>query len=194
MGRRILIPRAAIDRLAAVGGNNGHRSGAWLTRRCSFPTAYEDAAVVVSAASRTLRRQLRALVWMTLEEVALDAVAEGDRLVARTSARQVAERLGVAPGTAAGALGVLRDRGLLVLEREQGPVGRFGLSVYVLGPLAGLAVVPPRAARHTWHRHRWGSRTWTVLIVGVWPGHRGRTTHGRATSAAVPAVPRPGDA
>ena len=82
---------------------------------------------------------------MTLEEVALDAVAEDDRLVARTSARQVAERLGVDPGTAAGALRVLHDRGLLVLEREQGPAGRFGLSVYVLGPVAGLTVVSMRA-------------------------------------------------
>ncbi|MGH9106077.1 MAG: hypothetical protein ACRDZX_09605 [Acidimicrobiales bacterium] len=55
-------------------------------------------AVVVSAASRALRRQLRPLVWVALEEVALDALAEDGQLVARTSARQVAERLGVDPG------------------------------------------------------------------------------------------------
>jgi DNA-binding transcriptional ArsR family regulator len=105
-----------------------------------------DAAVVISAASRPLRRQLRPLVWVTLEEVALEAVTEGRRLVARTSARQVAERLGVDPGSAAGALRVLRRKGLLLLEREHGPSGRFGLSVYVLGPLAGLTVRPPRVA------------------------------------------------
>ena len=74
----------------------------------------------MSAASRTLRRQLRALAWVTLEEVALDAVAEDGRLVARTSARQVAERLGVDPGTAAGALRVLRDRGLLASNVSTG--------------------------------------------------------------------------
>ena len=161
----------------------------------SVSDSNEDAAVVVSAASRTLRRQLRALVWMTLEEVALDAVAEGDRLVARTSARQVAERLGVDPGTAAGALGVLRDRGLLVLEREQGPVGRFGLSVYVLGPLAGLAVVPPRAGRpHVASPSLGKPHVDSADRRGMARPPGGRTAHGRATSAAVPAVPRPGDA
>jgi hypothetical protein len=105
-----------------------------------------EAVVVISVASRPLRRQLRPLVWVILEEVALEAVTEGRRLVARTSARQVAERLGVDPGTAAGALRVLRRKGLLFLEREHGPAGRFGLSAYVLGPLTGLTVRPPRVA------------------------------------------------
>lgn len=48
-----------------------------------------DGTVLVSTDSRSLRRELRSLVWVTLEEVALDAVAEDGRLVARTSARQV---------------------------------------------------------------------------------------------------------
>ena len=100
---------------------------------------------MVSSASRILRRQLRALAWVTLEEVALDAAMHGGRLVARTSARQVAERLGVDPGTAAGALRSLREGGLLHLEREQGQARRFGLSVYVLGPVCGLRVVGPGA-------------------------------------------------
>jgi DNA-binding transcriptional ArsR family regulator len=103
-------------------------------------------AIVVTTASRPLRRQLRPLAWVALEEVALDAVAEEGRLVARTSARQVAELLGVEPGTAAGALRTLRQHGLLVLEREKGPAGRFGLSVYVLGRLDGLSVGSPRVA------------------------------------------------
>lgn len=102
--------------------------------------------MLVSAASRTLRRQLRALAWLTLEDVALDAVVEDGRLVARTSARQLAAHLGIDPGTAAGALRVLRDCGLLHLEREHGPTGRFGLSVYVLGPVSGLTVISPCAA------------------------------------------------
>jgi hypothetical protein len=86
---------------------------------------------------------MRPLIWVTLEEVALDSVFEDGRLVARTSARQIAERLGINPGTAAGALRVLRDRGLLVVEQEQGPTGRFGLSVYTLRAVAGLNVVQP---------------------------------------------------
>lgn len=83
------------------------------------------------------------MAWVILEEVALQAVDEDGRLVARTSARQLADRLGVDPGTAGKALGALRRQGLLVLEREHGPAGRFGLSVYVLGEVAGLTVVRP---------------------------------------------------
>ena len=105
--------------------------------------ALDDAALLLSAASRALRRQLRPVAWVTLEEVALGAVFEDGRLVARTSARQVAERLGIDPTTANKALGVLRSHGLLMLEREQGPAGRFGLSVYVLGSVAGLTVMSP---------------------------------------------------
>lgn len=107
---------------------------------------FDEAALLVSVASRTLRRQLRALAWMTLEDVALAAVPEGGRLIARTSARQVAERLAIEPETAAGALRVLRSRGLLALEPEHGPASRFGLSVYEFGPVAGLAVIAPGAA------------------------------------------------
>lgn len=101
----------------------------------------------MSAECRPLRRQLRPLVWVTLEEVALDALVEDGRLVARTSARKVAERLRVNPGTAAGALRVLRDRGLVKLERDHAEAGQFGLSVYVVGDVPGLTVVPPSEPR-----------------------------------------------
>lgn len=106
----------------------------------------ESAAVVLSGECRSLRRSLRPLMWVVLEEIALDAAIEDGRLVARTSARQVAERLGINPGTAADALRVLGRGGLVHLEREKGSAGRFGLSVYHLGPVAGLSVVQPRAA------------------------------------------------
>jgi DNA-binding transcriptional ArsR family regulator len=102
--------------------------------------------LVLSGQCRPLRRALRPLVWVILEEVALDAVVEDGRLVARTSARQVAEQLGVNPSTAAEALRVLVRRGLVSLERETGPAGRFGLSAYQLRPPAGLSVVQPRTA------------------------------------------------
>jgi hypothetical protein len=104
----------------------------------------DSSAVLLSAECRALRRALRPLAWMTLEEVALSALVEEGRLVARTSARQVAERLGVDPGTAATALRTLRERGLVSSSREIGPAGRFGLSVYELGPVAGLLVIQPR--------------------------------------------------
>jgi DNA-binding transcriptional ArsR family regulator len=98
-------------------------------------------AVLVSRASRGLRRELRPLVWMVLEEVALDAVVADGRLIARTSARRLAEGLGIDPGSAASALRSLRERGVLALERESGVSGRFGLAVYVLHRVDGLAVV-----------------------------------------------------
>jgi hypothetical protein len=104
----------------------------------------DSCAVLLSAECRALRRALRLLVWVTLEEVALSSVVEDGRLVARTSARQVAECLGVDPGTAATALRTLRDRGLVRSSREIGSSGRFGLSVYELGPVAGLLVIQPR--------------------------------------------------
>jgi hypothetical protein len=78
-----------------------------------------------------------------LEEIALDADAVDGGLVARTSARLIAQHLGLDPGTAASALRTLRVRGLVELAREPGPLGRFGLSVYRLGPLLGVEVLAP---------------------------------------------------
>ena len=103
-------------------------------------------AVLLSAECRPLRRRLRPLVWMALEEVALDAVAEDGRLVAHTSARRVAELLAGRPRFCGrGLCESSATQGLVVLEREKGPAGRFGLSVYVLGTIAGLTVLGPGA-------------------------------------------------
>ncbi|MGH9283824.1 MAG: hypothetical protein ACRD0S_12920 [Acidimicrobiales bacterium] len=113
--------------------------------------------LVLRPASRDLRRSLRPIEWVVLEDVALDARRDNDgALVASTSARAVAEHLGLTPGAAARALAGLRAAGLVTLDRQAGPAGRFGLSAYVLGPVPGLAVVDaddapgvvrPRAAR-----------------------------------------------
>jgi hypothetical protein len=106
-------------------------------------SAENPVVVVLSDDCRPLRRQLPALAWMILEQVAMDAVLDDERLLARTSARQVAEQLAINPATAARALRLLRDKGLLVLHRDLGPVGRFGLSVYVLNDVDGLTVMAP---------------------------------------------------
>jgi hypothetical protein len=104
---------------------------------------------------------------VTLEDVALDAVAEAGQLVARTSARQVAEHLRVDPLAVAKELKVLRNRGLVRLEPDQqtGPARRFDLWVYVLGPVPGLTVVDqsytPRSApslRDPQHEGSWPRR------------------------------------
>jgi hypothetical protein len=80
------------------------------------------------------------MAWAVLEDLALDAEGGDGAMVARTSARHVAEHLDIQPGTAAKALQRLRELGLVSLAREAGPAGRFGLSVYRLAPIAGLSI------------------------------------------------------
>jgi len=108
-------------------------------------TALSATRLVLSAASRELRRQLSPAVWAVLEEVALDTTEEDGVLVAATSSRRIAEQLGLAPSTAASALGQLRRRHLVRLEQRGGPAGRFGLAVYTLEAIPGLSVELPRA-------------------------------------------------
>ncbi len=105
--------------------------------------------VVLTSASRELRRQLSPMVWAVLEEVALDASRELDVLVAATLSRRVAAQLGVAPSTVANALLQLRRRNLLCLQQRGGEAGRFGLAVYTLGSVPGLAVGPCTDRPHT---------------------------------------------
>ena len=98
--------------------------------------------VLVSRASRALRRSLTPLEWVVLEDVALDATDYGNGgLAAATSARQVAEHLGVSPGSAARALSRPCSLGLVTHDRQPGPGGRFGLSLYRLVPPPGIEVV-----------------------------------------------------
>ena len=102
----------------------------------------DDIGIMVGPASRELRRTLRPIEWVVLEDVALDARLDGKGdLVAPTSVRRVAEHLGLTPGAVARALARLRSAGLVTHARQPGPAGRFGLSAYVLTPVAGLDVV-----------------------------------------------------
>ncbi len=99
--------------------------------------------VVLRPAARELRRALRPIEWVVLEDVALDARwGDAGALVAPTSARRVAEHLALTPGAVARALAGLRSVGLVSHTRQAGPAGRFGLSAYVLGAVPGLDVVP----------------------------------------------------
>lgn len=101
--------------------------------------------LVITAASAGLRRVLRPIEWMVLEDVALDArLDRAGVLVAATSARRVAEHLGLTPGAAARALAGLRTAGLVTHHRQPGPAGRFGLSAYILLAPPGVAVVEER--------------------------------------------------
>ena len=104
---------------------------------------------MVSTASRSLRRKLRPLPWLVLEEVALTAVEDGGRWVAHTSARQVADQVGVDPGTAAGALrscGIVAYSGWSARRAE---LAASGSRSTCLGSIAGLTLVKPsEAERH----------------------------------------------
>ena len=107
----------------------------------------DDTVVVMSAASRSLRRALRPLAWVILEDVALDAVP-------RTAGWWPAPRPARSPSDSESTRGPLPEHcascvsaGFLVLEREKGPAGRFGLSVYVIGTIPGLTVISPSADR-----------------------------------------------
>jgi hypothetical protein len=98
--------------------------------------------VVVGPESRDLRRRLRPVEWVVLEDVALDAVLDNGRAVAATSARRIADGLGIDPGIAASALRRLRSLGLVEHDRADGAASRFGLSVYVLVPTPGIELMP----------------------------------------------------
>jgi hypothetical protein len=98
--------------------------------------------IVLGPASRELRRVMRPMEWVVLEDLALDARRDAaGALMAPTSARRVAEHLGLTPGAVARALARLRSAALVIHTRQVGPAGRFGPSVYLLGPIPGLEVV-----------------------------------------------------
>jgi hypothetical protein len=128
------------------------------------------------------------MAWTVLEDLALDAEADRAGLVARTSARRVAEHLEIQPGTAAKALQRLRAQGLVALTREPGPGGRFGLSVYQLVPVPGLvptvqpgprAVSPHVAERSVVGSHAASPHTVDADMDGLVP---------RPVSATAPAA------
>jgi DNA-binding transcriptional ArsR family regulator len=107
-----------------------------------------DGGVVVHVTARVTLRSLRPVVRVVLEDVALGAAWQDGRLVSATSARLVAEHIGLDPGTVASALRVLRERGLVELEQPTRAGGRFGLAAYTVHLPTGIEVIrSPRASR-----------------------------------------------
>ena len=154
---RHLPPVAACDRRSRDGSAPGAPPSplSWdrfQTRRLSATNVSkpELTAIVLSSDCRELRRSLTPIAWTVLEEVLLDALADGDQIIATTSVRRIAAQLDIDAGTAASALRLLRNRRLLELKRCSGPAGRFGLSTYVVLTTPGIRLLPPCGSRpHT---------------------------------------------
>ena len=80
--------------------------------------------VLLGPGSSGLRRILGPMPWVSLEALAARSCEIDGRLVADISVRSLATELGVAKDTAARALGVLRDAGLIVGTQDRGDRGR----------------------------------------------------------------------
>ncbi len=108
---------------------------------------FHPGGVLVQSAAREVLRSLRPVMRVVLEDVALDGAWIDGRLVAHTSARLVADHVGIDPGTAASSLRTLRRRGFLDLSQTTGPDGRFGLAAYALHLPDGMELVEPEGNR-----------------------------------------------
>jgi hypothetical protein len=98
--------------------------------------------IIIRPDARELIRTMRPVVWLVLQDVAIDADLHTDVLRAPTSARRVAAHLGIEPGTAASALRVLRERRFLDLRQASESDGRFGLATYTVSLPAGVELFP----------------------------------------------------
>ena len=128
-GSCIRVPRWALAELL------DHRpcraAGRW-TAGLTSRTAAAAVAVTVGAAAADVRRAVGPTAWCALEVLAATPADDGELWIVRSSVRDVAARLGVAPNTAQRALAVLREAGLVtaIQGREHG--GRFGATAYRL--------------------------------------------------------------
>lgn len=107
-------------------------------------TDCSDAALISRPALASIRR-LGTTAWVVLELLTLEAADADGALVARTSARSIAEAVSVSKDTAAGALRRLADAGLVERRPQHRTSGRFGAGGYVLHLPAGLATAVRRS-------------------------------------------------
>jgi DNA-binding transcriptional ArsR family regulator len=89
-------------------------------------------AVMVGREAGDVRRAIGPTAWCALEVLATTPADDGELWVVRSSVRDVAARLGVAPNTAQRALAVLRDAGLVTVIQDREHGGRFGGTAYRL--------------------------------------------------------------
>jgi hypothetical protein len=97
----------------------------------------------IDARTRAWRRQLGALAWAALENLALAAHPSDQGWVAPVGVRDIARGIGVTKDTAARAVTILSSAGLVVFERVEGHEGRRR-SGYRLRLPDGMHVRPGR--------------------------------------------------
>jgi hypothetical protein len=94
---------------------------------------------MIVGSSRALRRQLGAVAWAVLEDLALVAHRGPTDWAAAVGVREVAKGIGINKDTAARAVGTLRAAGLVALTRVESPNG-VSRSGYRLNLPEGIAL------------------------------------------------------
>ena len=175
MTPREVAPRQARD-VMAFGQETGRvlSDGRIIGRSEPFAKVFQSSRLVKQAVGLT--------AWGILEDIALDAILDAEgRLVAETSARRIADNLGINKETVTRHLARLRDYGFVLHEevRHRGS-GRYETARYVLDPSACLerfTTTPPR--RQSARSSPCTENPVTVKPVSGKAGH-GRTGHGES--------------
>lgn len=94
--------------------------------------------LVLTTASRALRRSVGPTAWVVLEALTADAVRDGDALIVMTSVRRLADALGLGRDAVAGAVQALAFAGRIRIESSRNRSGRFTTSRYVVLPVGAL--------------------------------------------------------
>ena len=92
----------------------------------------EPTTLMLGANAGDLRRRVGPVAWVVLETICATANEADNRLVARSSVRDLAREVGLSRNTAARAVRRLVGAGVLTVEQDRAEHGTFGRSTYRL--------------------------------------------------------------